>query len=63
MKLSVIIPCYNERQTIRAIVEAVCLSPHADKEIIVVNDCSTDGTADLLRGEIAPLGLVDQIVY
>ena len=63
MKLSVIIPCYNERQTIRAIVEAVCLSPHADKEIIVVDDCSTDGTADLLRGEIAPLGLVDQIVY
>ena len=63
MKLSVIIPCYNERKTIRAIAEAVRLSPPADKEIIIVDDCSTDGTADLLRAQIAPLGLVDQIVY
>ena len=63
MKLSVIIPCYNERNTIRAIVEAVHLAPIADKEIIVVDDCSTDGTTELLRTEIAPLELVDQIVY
>jgi glycosyltransferase involved in cell wall biosynthesis len=36
-------------------VVAVRLSPHADKGIIVVDDCSTDGTAGLLRGKIAPL--------
>jgi glycosyltransferase involved in cell wall biosynthesis len=63
MKLSVIIPCYNELKTIRAVVEAVRRSPHSDKELIIVDDCSTDGTANLLRGEIEPSGLVDQILY
>jgi len=53
MKLSVVIPCYNERQTIRGIVEAVRNSPYPDKEIIVVDDGSGDGTRDLLRTEIA----------
>jgi glycosyltransferase involved in cell wall biosynthesis len=61
LKLSVIIPCYNECKTIRAVVEAVHLSPHANKEIIIVDDCSTDGTVNLLRDEIAPLA--DQIIY
>jgi glycosyltransferase involved in cell wall biosynthesis len=55
MRLSVVIPCYNERTTIRGIVEAVRKSPYPDKEIIVVDDFSRDGTRDLLRTEIAPL--------
>jgi len=61
MKLSVVIPCYNERKTIRTLVEAVRAAPVADKEIIVVDDCSTDGTRDLLKSEIEPL--VDKIIY
>jgi glycosyltransferase involved in cell wall biosynthesis len=61
MKLSIVIPCYNEAKTIRTIVEAVRASPVADKEIIVVDDCSTDGTRDILKAEIAPL--VSQIIY
>ena len=61
MKLSIVIPCFNEAKTIRAIVEAVRASPVADKEIIIVDDCSTDGTGDILRNEIAPL--VSQIIY
>jgi glycosyltransferase involved in cell wall biosynthesis len=61
MKLSVIIPCYNERSTIREIVEAVMNAPVAEKEIIIVDDCSTDGTQDILRNEVAPL--VDTILY
>src|SRR5512141_1087663 len=61
MKLSIVIPCYNERQTIRTIVEAVRASPVEDKEIIVVDDCSTDGTRDILRTEIAPL--VARVIY
>ena len=52
MKLSIVIPCYNERNTIEAIIEAVKAAPIADKEIIVVDDCSTDGTRDLLRTRI-----------
>src|SRR5690606_15058056 len=47
MKLSVVIPCYNELKTIRAIIDAVRAAPVPDKEIIVVDDCSTDGTRDL----------------
>ena len=61
MKLSVVIPCYNERNTIRNIVDAVRASPVADKEIIVVDDCSTDGTREILRNEIQPL--VQQVIY
>ncbi|MFB3815789.1 MAG: glycosyltransferase [Terriglobales bacterium] len=48
--LSIVIPCYNERQTIRRVIEAV-LDANASamqKEIVVVDDCSTDGTRDVL---------------
>jgi glycosyltransferase involved in cell wall biosynthesis len=61
MKLSVIIPCYNERETIKEIVNAVRCSPYDDKEIIIVDDCSTDGTRELLKAEIAPN--VDQVLF
>jgi glycosyltransferase involved in cell wall biosynthesis len=61
MKLSIIIPCYNERKTIRELVDAVRASPVADKEIIIVDDCSKDGTTDILKTEIAPL--VSRIIY
>ncbi len=61
MKLSVVIPCYNESKTIRHIVDRVRAAPVADKEIIIVDDCSRDGTRDILRTEIAPL--VSRIIY
>jgi glycosyltransferase involved in cell wall biosynthesis len=61
MKLSIVIPCYNEKNTIRTIVDAVRTAPYPDKEIIVVDDCSKDGTRDILTGEIAPL--VDKLLY
>jgi len=61
LRLSIVIPCFNERDTIRSIVDAVRAAPHPDKEIIVVDDCSSDGTREILRSDIAPL--VDQILY
>ena len=61
MKLSVIIPCYNEKNTIRSIVNAVKNSPYPHKEIIIVDDCSTDGTRDILKTEIEPN--VDKVIY
>lgn len=47
MQLSVIIPVYNERDTIRAIIDRVD-AVELDKEIIIVDDYSTDGTGDIL---------------
>jgi glycosyltransferase involved in cell wall biosynthesis len=60
MKLSVVIPCYNERSTIEAVVEAVRSAPIEDVEIIVVDDGSTDGTRELLQGKTT--GWVDKLV-
>lgn len=61
MKLSIVIPCYNESRTIRALVDRVRAAPVESKEIIIVDDCSRDGTRDILRTQIAPL--VDRIIY
>lgn len=48
MKVSVVIPVYNERQTIRQIVQRV-LDTGLVYEIIIVDDGSTDGTRDILK--------------
>ena len=48
MKLSVVMPAYNERKTIREIVQRVLAVP-IEKEIVIVDDGSTDGTRDILR--------------
>lgn len=61
MKLTVVIPCYNEKDTIRRIVDEVRDAPYPQKEIIVVDDGSTDGTQALLASEIEPL--VDKVLY
>ena len=61
MKLSIIIPCYNEAKTIRTLVDRVRAAPVLDKEIIIVDDCSRDGTRDLLRTQIS--SLVDKVIY
>lgn len=61
MKLTVVIPCYNEVATIESVLEAVRKAPYPDKEIIVVDDCSTDGSRNKLEN-LRP-GLVDQVIY
>jgi glycosyltransferase involved in cell wall biosynthesis len=61
MRLSIIIPCYNEKDTIKEIVHAVRGSSYPDKEIIIVDDCSSDGTQEILRNEVAPL--VSQVIF
>ena len=62
-RLSIIIPCYNERPTLRALIERVLDAPPAElgKELIVVDDGSDDGSGEVLQqlasehAEIKPL--------
>ena len=61
MKLSVIIPCYNEKATIEELIALVGKSPVPDIEIILVDDCSTDGTTELIRNRIEKN--VDRVIY
>jgi len=61
VKLSVVIPCFNEIGTIGQVLEAVKASPVKNCEIIIVDDCSTDGTRELLRTKLE--SQVDQIIY
>ena len=63
MRLSIIIPCYNELNTIDAIIDAVNTAPYPDKEIIIVDDCSDDGTREKLKSQIELSGRVHQIFY
>lgn len=63
MRLSIIIPCYNEINTIDEILKAVNAAPYSDKEIIVVDDFSNDGTREKLQNEIAYSGKVNKILY
>lgn len=51
MKVSVVVPCYNESETIEAIIQRIRDVPLCiEREIIIVDDCSTDGTRRLLAG-------------
>jgi glycosyltransferase involved in cell wall biosynthesis len=61
MKLSVVIPCYNESGTIRSLINKVKTAPIKELEIIVVDDASTDGTKEILKNEIEPIA--NKIIY
>ena len=56
-EISVVIPCYNEVSTIEAILDAVRASEIRDKEILIVDDASTDGTREKLLSLPAEAGL------
>jgi len=49
MKLSVIIPCYNEEKTLEEIFHKVDQFNKFEKEIIIIDDCSNDGTANVIN--------------
>lgn len=61
MKVSIVIPCYNEQNTITKIVRAIRASPVANLEIVLVDDGSTDGTRALIEEHLR--GIVDLVLY
>lgn len=63
MKISIVIPCYNEKKTIDKIVDAVIEATKfaESREIVIVDDCSTDGTRDILKGQLSTK--VDKILF
>jgi glycosyltransferase involved in cell wall biosynthesis len=60
VKISVVIPCFNECSTIADIVRAVRAAPVEDLEMIVVDDCSRDGSRAVIESEL--LGAIDIFV-
>lgn len=61
MKLSIVIPVYNEKNTLKDIIMRVKNSPVENKEIVLVDDYSTDGTRELLQKELYKF--VDKVIY
>jgi glycosyltransferase involved in cell wall biosynthesis len=61
MKLSVVIPCYNEVDTLARLVQRVREAPYQPKEIIVVDDGSNDGTRELLRN--GGITGIDRVIF
>lgn len=53
MKVSIIVPCYNELNTIEEIVLRILKYVKYDKEIIIVDDGSSDGTEDIIRNKLS----------
>lgn len=58
MKLSIVIPCFNELRTLDALLAAVEAAPWPDKEIILIDDCSTDGTREKIQRDVLPKGTI-----
>jgi len=61
MLISIIIPSYNEKDTLSEIVDLVNDQKNIKKEIIVIDDYSTDGTRDLIKEEI--ISKVSKVIY
>lgn len=59
MKISFLIPCYNEERTVKKCIESILDQTRRADEVIVVNDGSTDGTREVLRGFADAITVVD----
>ena len=58
---SIVIPCFNEVGTLEQVIDAVLGSSVPEKEVIIVDDGSTDGTAELIRTKLEPR--VNRVIF
>ena len=49
MKLSIVIPCYNEEETLEKIFNKVMKFNEFEKEVIIIDDCSNDKTPEIIK--------------
>jgi len=61
MKVSVIIPCYNEKNSLLKLLALVKEAPVKEKEVVLVDDASEDGTREMIKATLEKE--VDQVVY
>lgn len=59
--ISIIIPCFNEKKTIKLLISRIHKQSLPDKEIILVDDCSNDGTKEIIKKFKKPF--VDKIFF
>ena len=63
MKISIIIPCYNEEKTLSKIVDKVLKFKTFEKEIIIVDDCSIDNTPNIIEDLISKFSEIKSIKH
>ena len=61
MLVTINIPCYNEIHTLSKIIKLVNEQNYIDKEIILIDDCSIDGTRDLIKNSVYKQ--VSKVIY
>ena len=61
MKISIVVPCFNEIKTLEQVIEKIRNAPVDETEIILVDDGSTDGTRELIRDRLSQQ--VSQVHY
>jgi glycosyltransferase involved in cell wall biosynthesis len=53
VRVSIVIPCFQEAGTLETLVDAVLASELSDREVILVDDASTDGTWEIIQTKLA----------
>ena len=61
MKISIIIPCFNEEKTILLVINKILSNYPGEKEIIVIDDCSNDKTREILKSDLE--NKIDKLIF
>ena len=61
MKLSIIIPCFNESKTISLVIDNILSCAYKNIEIILVDDCSTDGTQNIIKDQL--INKISKVIF